>query len=210
MVYSRPSFRLAGGALSRIGRCSRETRETRITVTLDLDGRGVYRVKTGIGFLDHMLESFSRHSRIDLTVEAEGDLHIDGHHTAEDVAICLGRALADALGDRAGVRRMGHAIVPMDEALAMVAIDLSGRGISVLDTTFRGESVGELRTEMIPHFLQSFALEAKLNLHARIMAGNNDHHRAEVLFKALARALDDATRLDPRLGGEIPSTKGLL
>ena len=196
--------------MSRPGQCTRATRETRVTVELDLDGRGEARVGTGIGFLDHMLEALARHSRFDLRVEAQGDLQVDGHHTAEDVAICLGRALDAALADRAGVRRMGYAIVPMDEALALVALDLSGRGVAVLDVTFRGESIGALRTEMIPHFLQSLALEARLSLHACILAGANDHHRAEALFKALARALDDATRLDPRLAGAVPSTKGVL
>jgi imidazoleglycerol-phosphate dehydratase len=196
--------------VSRTGSNRRETRETRVAVELDLDGRGEYRVSTGIGFLDHMLEAVARHGRIDLTIEAQGDLHVDGHHTAEDVAICLGRALDAALGDRAGLRRMGHAIVPMDEALAMVAVDLSGRGVAVLEVSFAGESVGALRAEMIPHFLQSLALEARLSLHARILAGANDHHRAEALFKALARALHDATTLDPRLAGAVPSTKGVL
>jgi imidazoleglycerol-phosphate dehydratase len=196
--------------VSRTGSSKRETRETRIAVELNLDGRGEYRVSTGIGFLDHMLEAVARHGRFDITVQAEGDLHVDGHHTAEDVAICLGRALDAALGDRAGLRRMGHAIVPMDEALAMVAVDLSGRGVAVLDVAFRGESLGALRTEMIPHVLQSLALEARLSLHARILAGANDHHRAEALFKALARALDDATTIDPRLAGAVPSTKGVL
>jgi imidazoleglycerol-phosphate dehydratase len=196
--------------VGRSATCSRETRETRVTVQIDLDGRGTYQVRTGIGFLDHMLESLARHSRFDLTVSADGDLHVDGHHTAEDVAICLGRALNQALAERAGVRRMGHAIVPMDEALATVAIDLSGRGIAILDTSFRGESIGDLRSEMIPHFLQSFALEARISIHAQITAGQNDHHRAEALFKALARALDDATRVDPRLSGAVPSTKGSL
>ena len=196
--------------MSRTASYKRETRETRVAVELDLDGRGEYRISTGIGFLDHMLEAVARHGRIDLTIEAQGDLHVDGHHTAEDVAICLGRALDAALGDRAGVRRMGHAIVPMDEALAMVALDLSGRGVAALDVSFTGESLGALRAEMIPHFLQSLALEARLSLHARILAGANDHHRAEALFKALARALHDATTLDPRLAGAVPSTKGVL
>jgi imidazoleglycerol-phosphate dehydratase len=196
--------------VGRSGTCRRETRETRIVVELELDGTGEYRVRTGIGFLDHMLESLARHARFDLVVEAEGDLHVDGHHTAEDVAICLGRALDQALGSRAGLTRMGHAVVPMDEALALVAVDLSGRGVAALELDFRGESVGELRTELIPHFLQSLALEARLSLHARLLAGANDHHRAEAVFKALARALDQATRPDPRLEGRIPSTKGAL
>jgi len=194
----------------RRGRCVRQTRETRITAELNLDGQGEYRVKTGIGFLDHMIESLARHSRCDITVEAEGDLHVDAHHTAEDVAICLGRALHEALGDRAGLYRMGHAIVPLDEALALVALDLSGRGVAVLDTPFRAAMLGGLPTDMIPHFLQSLALEARLSLHAKILAGDNDHHRAEALFKALARALDQATRIDPRLAGAVPSTKGVL
>lgn len=196
--------------MGRTGSCTRETRETRIKVELDLDGRGQYRVKTGIGFLDHMLETLARHARFDLTIEAEGDLQVDSHHTAEDVAICLGRALDTALGSRAGLSRMGHAIVPMDEALALVAIDLSGRGVAVVDAPFRGESLGELPSEMVPHFLHSLALEARLSLHARLLAGSNDHHRAEALFKGLARALDAATRIDPRLAESVASTKGVL
>lgn len=188
----------------------RETRETRIRVELDLDGSGQAQVNTGIGFLDHMLDHIARHGLFDLRVEAEGDLHVDTHHTTEDVAICLGRAFDEALQERRGIVRMGQAIVPMDEALALVAVDLSGRPHAALDISFSGERLGNLPTEMIPHFLHSFALEARLTLHIRLLAGQNDHHRAEAIFKALARALMAATRIESRLVGEIPSTKGVL
>jgi imidazoleglycerol-phosphate dehydratase len=189
---------------------TRETRESRVSVQVDLDGTGQADVSTGIGFLDHMLTSLARHARFDLTVRAEGDLYVDQHHTAEDVGITLGQAFNQALGDRAGIRRFGHAIVPLDEALALVAVDLGGRGWPVIDLPFNGPTIGGLATEMIPHLLQSFAQDGRLNLHVRLMAGENDHHRAEATFKALARALDDATRPDPRLAGAIPSTKGVL
>lgn len=196
--------------MARVGECVRETRETRISVRWELDGSGVAQVSTGIGFLDHMLDSLARHGRFDLHVQAEGDLHVDQHHTTEDVAICLGRALAEALGSRAGIRRFGHAIVPLDEALALVAVDLSGRGTAVVDATFLGEHIGTFKTEMLPHFLESLALEARMSLHARLLAGRNDHHKAEAVFKALAQSLDDATRLDPRIADQVPSTKGSL
>lgn len=179
-------------------------------ITLDLDGSGRAEVATGIGFLDHMLDSFARHARFDLTVRAEGDLHVDQHHTAEDVGITLGQVLDRVLGQRRGIRRFGDATVPLDEALALVAVDLGGRGWASIDLPFRHALVGNLSTEMIPHLLQSFAHEGRFSLHVRLLAGENDHHKAEATFKALARALDDATRLDPRLGDAVPSTKGSL
>jgi imidazoleglycerol-phosphate dehydratase len=188
----------------------RETRESRVEVVLNVDGSGTGDVSTGIGFLDHMLDSLARHARFDLTIRAEGDLHVDQHHTAEDVGITLGQALNAALGHRRAIRRFGDAVVPLDEALAQVAVDLGGRGWAVIDLPFRGPSIGGLASEMIPHFLQSFAMDGRLSLHVRLLAGDNDHHRAEATFKALARALDDATRPDPRLGTEIPSTKGVI
>ena len=195
---------------ARNAQIRRETRESWVEVTLNLDGAGQAQIATGIGFLDHMLDSLSRHARFDLTVKAEGDLHVDQHHTAEDVGITLGQALDRALGDRRGIRRFGDATVPLDEALSQVAVDLGGRGWANIDLPFRGEMIGGLSSEMIPHLLQSFAMEGRFSLHVRLLAGENDHHRAEATFKALARALDDATRPDPRLGGAVPSTKGVL
>ena len=186
----------------------RQTAETDITLTLNLDGRGEARVQTGVGFLDHMLDALARHARFDLTIEARGDLHIDEHHTVEDVGIVLGRALSDALGDRRGITRMGHAIVPMDESLALVAVDFGGRGYFVFEGRFDADRIGQMATSLIPHFFESMAHAAKMNLHARLLAGRDDHHRAEALFKALARALNRAVALDPQLAGQIPSTKG--
>lgn len=196
--------------MSRTGTAQRETTETQVTVTWELDGAGHAEVQTGIGFLDHMLTHVARHGRFDLRVRATGDLHIDAHHTAEDVGLTMGQALTRALGERRGIRRMGHAIVPMDEALALVAVDLSGRPYTACDLPLRGEWLGTLPTEMVEHVLLSLATEGRFNLHARFLSGTNDHHKVEALFKALARALDEATALDPRLGTTIPSTKGSL
>ena len=195
---------------SRIGQVDRQTRESKVEVLLNLDGSGRADIATGIGFLDHMLDSLARHARFDLTVKADGDLHVDQHHTAEDVGITLGQALNKALADRRGIRRFGDATVPLDEALAHVAIDLGGRPYAAIDLPFRGSMIGGLSSEMIPHLLQSFAIDGRFALHVRLLAGENDHHRAEATFKALARALDDATRPDPRLGNEVPSTKGVI
>jgi len=197
-------------ANARTATVSRTTGETDITIELNLDGSGQAAIKTGVGFLDHMLHALARHARFDLKVNATGDLHIDEHHTVEDVGIVLGRALAQALGDRKGITRMGHAIVPMDEALALVAVDFGGRGYFVFDGHFSTDRIGQVGTSLIPHFFESLAHEGRLNLHARLLAGVDDHHRAEALFKALARALDMATRPDDRLAGQIPSTKGTL
>lgn len=194
----------------RTGHVHRETRESRVEVILNLDGSGRADISTGIGFLDHMLDSLARHSRFDLTVKAEGDLHVDQHHTAEDVGITLGQTLDQALGERRGIRRFGDAIVPLDEALAQVAIDLGGRPWASIDLPFRGAQIGGLSSEMIPHLLHSFAVDGRFALHVRLLAGENDHHRAEATFKALARALDDATRPDSRLGDQVPSTKGVI
>lgn len=188
----------------------RETRESRVDVALNLDGTGRGDVATGIGFLDHMLDSLARHARFDLTLRAEGDLHVDQHHTAEDVGITLGQALDRALADRKAIRRFGDAAVPLDEALAQVAVDLGGRGWASIDLPFRGTMIGGLSAEMIPHFLHSFAMDGRFSLHVRLLRGENDHHRAEATFKALARALDDATRPDPRIVGQVPSTKGVI
>ena len=194
----------------RTAHVHRETRESRVEVVLNLDGAGRADLATGIGFLDHMLDSLARHARFDLTVKAEGDLHVDQHHTTEDVGITLGQALNQALAERRGIRRFGDATVPLDEALSQVAIDLGGRPWASIDLPFRGSSIGGLSTEMIPHLLQSFAMDGRFALHVRLLAGDNDHHRAEATFKALARALDDATRPDPRLRNEVPSTKGVI
>jgi imidazoleglycerol-phosphate dehydratase len=196
--------------LERTATIRRETKETRIMLTLNLDGRGQANIATGVGFFDHMLHALARHARFDLTVEAAGDLHIDEHHTVEDVGIVLGQAFNKALGDRAGITRMGQAIVPMDEALALTAVDIGGRGYFVFDGEFSTARIGQLGTSLIPHVLESFALEARLNLHVRLLAGRDDHHRAEAIFKALARALHQATRIDPTLAGDIPSTKGVI
>jgi len=188
----------------------RQTGETSVRVELNLDGRGVAEVATGIGFLDHMLHALARHGLFDLVVQATGDLRVDEHHTAEDVAIVLGRALDGALGDRAGIRRMAHAFVPLDEALALVAVDIGGRGYAVVDAALAGPRLGTLDADLVRHFFETLAREGRINVHARVMAGENDHHKAEALFKALARALDQATQLDERLGGTVPSTKGTL
>jgi imidazoleglycerol-phosphate dehydratase len=196
--------------VERRGKEERETKETKVSVEVDLDGSGRAAIDTGVGMLDHLLEQIARHGRIDITISAKGDLQIDPHHTAEDVAICLGRALKKALGKREGIVRFGHAVVPLDEALALVAIDLSGRGYAALDLSWTGEKVGELPTDLIGHMLWSIATESQMTLHARTLAGASDHHKAEAVFKALARALGAATRLDPRLGNEVPSTKGTL
>jgi imidazoleglycerol-phosphate dehydratase len=188
----------------------RQTRETDVRVTLDLDGTGHYEIDTGIGFLDHMLAHVAVHGLFDLTVQASGDLHVDPHHTVEDVALALGAAFDRALGDRAGIVRIGSAYVPMDEALAHVALDLSGRPYGVTEMAWAGPSVGGLPVTLIPHFFESFAVTARANVHARVLYGRDDHHKAEALFKALARALDGATSLDPRRGEIVPSTKGVL
>jgi len=192
--------------MNRKSKIQRKTSETSINVELNLDGTGEYQVETGIQFLNHMLESFTRHSLFDLKVEAQGDIQIDDHHTVEDVAIVLGEALQEALGDKKGIRRMAHALVPMDESLAMVAIDLSGRNYTVLDLNFHQGKVGDLNTENVGHFLESLAQTGKINLHARC-EGENDHHQVEAIFKALARALHDATRV---VHNRMPSTKGVI
>ena len=187
---------------------ARTTRETDIEVTVDLDGSGATDVQTGVGFYDHLLGSLGHHALLDLRVRATGDLHIDEHHTVEDVALVLGDAISGALGDRAGITRFGDARVPMDDALASVALDLSGRPYAVLDLSFVGERVGTLSTQNIPHVLESLARTLGANLHVTA-SGRNDHHIAEATFKALARSLRAAVALDPRRSG-IASTKGSL
>ena len=188
----------------------RETGETQVTVELTLDGTGKYQLDTGNGTLDHFLAQLARHGLLDLTVHAKGDLETGWHHTVEDVAIGLGRALHEAVGDGRGIVRMAHALVPLDEALAQVALDLSGRGYAMVETGLTAEYVEHLPSDLVRHFLETLASEGRFTLHARLLAGVNDHHKAEALFKALARALGDAVRLDPRRGGDVPSTKGTL
>jgi imidazoleglycerol-phosphate dehydratase len=194
----------------RTAHIERRTRETDISLTLTIEGSGRHKIETGIGFLDHMLSHVAVHGLFDLEVTATGDLEVGPHHTVEDVALVLGQAFDQALGDRSGIVRIGSAYVPMDEALALVAVDLSGRPYAVSDLPWSGPSVGELPVTLIAHFFDSFAVAARANVHARTLYGRDDHHKAEALFKALGRALDSATRLDPRRGGEVPSTKGAL
>ncbi len=194
----------------RTATIDRATGETEITLSLNLDGSGQAAVNTGIGFLDHMLTLWAKHGLFDLHVTARGDLHVDEHHTAEDTCICLGRALDAALGERRGIVRTAHSFVPMDEALALVAVDLGGRPYCVVQAEFVTPRVGQLGTDLIAHLLETIAIHGRLNLHARVFYGHNDHHKVEALFKALGRALDAATRYDPRLAGAVPSTKGVL
>lgn len=194
----------------RTATVNRNTSETKISVTVNLDGTGVYRVSTGIGFLDHMLEQLSRHSLIDLDVAVQGDLHIDQHHTTEDSALAIGEALSKALADRKGIVRYGHAYAPMDEALTRAAIDISGRPFMVWKLDFTQEKLGEWDAELVEHWFQSFAQTAGLTLHLENLYGRNNHHLVESAFKALARALRQAVDIDPRKADAVPSTKGTL
>jgi imidazoleglycerol-phosphate dehydratase len=196
--------------MMRTAEISRQTNETQITIKLDLDGSGKHEISTGVGFLDHMLTHLAVHGLFDLTVRAKGDLHIDVHHTVEDVALTLGQAFDKALGDRKGIIRMGDSFAPMDETLAHVALDLSGRPYAVIQADWHSPYVGNIPTTLFPHFFESFAVTARCNLHARVLYGRDDHHQAEALFKAWARALDQVTQIDPRRAGVIPSTKGSL
>ncbi len=195
---------------TRSATVSRSTGETQVELTLTIDGQGEAAIATGVGALDHFLTLFARHGLFDLAVAAQGDLHIDEHHTVEDVAICLGQALGRALGERRGIRRTAHAVVPMDEALATVAVDIGGRSYCVLNGTFTGPAVGGLSTELIWHFFDSLSREARMNIHILLHYGRNTHHEIEAIFKAFARALDAATTLDPRLGTALPTTKGRI
>jgi len=185
----------------------RETKETSISLELNLDGSGQWEVNTGITMLDHLLAQLAQHGRFDIKISATSD---DQHHLAEDVAICLGRAFGEALGKKRGIVRMADATVPMDDALATVAVDIGGRGYTVLDLPFADNDMFGFPTDLVRHFLESFAIGGRLNLHVKVAYGINDHHKAEALFKALGRALDMATRIDERISGELPSTKGLL
>ena len=185
----------------------RETKETNITLELNLDGSGKWEINTGIKMFDHLLSQLAKHGLFDIKLSAVGD---DQHHIAEDVAICLGKALGEALGEKRGIVRMASGLVPMDDTLAMVAVDIGGRGYTVLDLPFSDNDMSGFPTDLIRHFLESFAAEARLSLHAKIVYGVNDHHKAEAVFKALGRALDSATRIDERISGELPTTKELL
>lgn len=195
--------------MARIATIQRTTNETDVSVSLDLDGSGQADIHTGIGFYDHLWHHVAHHGLFDLTIRATGDLHVDEHHTVEDVAIAFGQALDRALGDRHGIVRMADAWVTMDEALAQVIVDLSGRPYAVTHASFAAPKIGGLSTSLVPHVFESIAVHGRLNLHARVLYGRDDHHQAEALFKALGRALDAATLIDPRRRG-VPSTKGVI
>ena len=195
---------------ARIAEVSRKTAETRITVKVNLDGTGVSKLSTGIGFFDHMLDQIARHGLIDLEIQADGDLHIDGHHTVEDVGITLGQAVAKAVGDKKGITRYGHAYVPLDEALSRVVVDFSGRPGLVMHVPFKAGMIGEFDSQLAYEFFQGFVNHALVTLHIDNLRGENAHHQAETVFKAFARALRVALTPDPRSAGVIPSTKGSL
>ena len=194
----------------RQAKIDRNTRETQISVAVNLDGTGSYEVNTGLGFLDHMLEQLSRHSLIDLTVQVAGDLHIDGHHTTEDTGLAIGAAIREALGERTGIVRYGSALVPMDETLTRVTLDASNRPFLVWKVSFPTPKVGDIDTELFKEWFQAFAQNAGITLHVENLYGTNSHHIVESSFKGLARALHTAAEIDPRRAGEIPSTKGSL
>jgi imidazoleglycerol-phosphate dehydratase len=192
---------------NRLSIVKRETKETNINLELDIDGSGKWDINTGIKMFDHLLAQLARHGVFDIKISATGS---DQHHLVEDVAICLGKALGEALGEKRGIVRMADALVPMDDTLALVAVDIGGRGYTALDMPFSDNDMSGFATDLLRHFLESFAIEARLNLHTKILYGVNDHHKAEAVFKALGRALDTATRIDQRLGGDLPSTKEFL
>jgi imidazoleglycerol-phosphate dehydratase len=193
----------------RVGVIKRETKETSIEVSLNLDGKGKTEIETGIPFLNHMLDLLGKHSLYDLKIKAKGDLEVDAHHTVEDVGICLGQAFRKSLGEKKGIRRFGFSIVPMDESLAMVAVDISGRGHLVYDVEIPAEVLGTFDTNLAIEFFHAFVNHAAITLHIKLLAGRNTHHKIEAIFKALAKSLDIATAIDPRIE-EIPSTKGEL
>jgi imidazoleglycerol-phosphate dehydratase len=194
---------------NRTAKINRQTRETKVDLALDLDGKGRATISTGIGFFDHMLDLLARHGLFDLDVTAEGDLHVDSHHTVEDVGIVLGQALEKALADKRGIYRYGWAIVPMDESLAQVAVDLSGRPAFVFNVKFTGPNIGQFPVELVEEFLKALATSGRMNLHVTVPYGTNNHHIAEAIFKALAKSLRQATSHDPR-NDDVPSTKGSL
>ena len=192
--------------MTRIAEVSRKTSETDIKIELNLDGEGQYKINTGINFFNHMLESFAKHSSINLNIECVGDLNIDDHHTIEDVGITLGECFSEAIGDKKGIRRMAHGIVPMDDSLATVAIDISGRSYCKMDLFFANDKIGDMTTQTIEHFFESFASGAKININGSV-TGSNDHHKAEALFKAFAQCIKDGVKIEHN---RIPSTKGVL
>lgn len=206
MDGTQPQARTGG----RRAEVRRTTRETDILAAVDLDGSGVGEISTGIGFLDHMLEQLARHGLIDIRLQAKGDLHIDFHHTTEDSGLALGQAVREALGDRTGIRRYGHALLPMDETLTRCALDISGRPWLVWDVPFTRDKIGEMDTELFREWFHAFAQTAGLTLHLETLHGTNNHHMIESAYKALARALRDAVEIDPRAPGAVPSTKGML
>src|SRR3974390_227312 len=199
-----------GSTFMRSATIKRKTKETDVEVAVNLDGTGVSSVSTGIGFLDHMLDLLARHSRIDITVKAVGDLHVDHHHTTEDVGIALGQAVKRALGDMAGINRYASVHMPMDETLSRVALDISGRPVLVVKVAFARDKIGEFDTDLVREWFQAFAMNAGITLHVETLYGDNGHHIAESCFKGLARALRAAVAIDPRAKGEVPSTKGSL
>jgi len=204
------SVEIAPAPGARKAAVERITSETRVRVALDLDGSGRREVDTGLGFLDHMLDQLALHGLFDLEVQAKGDMHVDPHHTMEDVALALGAAFQQALGERRGIVRMGSGLVPMDESLAQVVVDLSGRPYAMIQVDWQAPLLGAIPTSLFTHFLESFAVQARCNLHVRVLSGRDDHHMAEAIFKALGRALEAAVRIDPRRSGQVPSTKGIL
>lgn len=188
---------------------SRKTKETDISLTFNIDGKGVAKVNTGVGFFDHMLDLFSRHGLFDLSIKADGDLNVDAHHTVEDVGIVLGQAIKEALGEKKSIKRYGTAFVPMDEALAMVSLDISGRPFIVFDADFTTNKIGDMDTELVEEFFRAVAFNAGITLHIKVMYGSNNHHMSEAVFKAFGRALDEASSVDDRIEG-VMSTKGML
>ncbi len=204
-----PASRRRTTSAGRHATIRRETRETRIELTLNLDGTGQSEISTGVGFFDHMLTHVARHGLFDLTLKAAGDLHVDDHHTVEDVGICLGEAVAQAIGDKKGIRRYGFFIVPMEESLAQVAVDLSGRAAVAYRVRYRGSKIGTFDVQLVEEFLRAVALNARMNLHVQVPYGTNNHHVAEAIFKALGKALRQACEPDPRETA-VPSTKGML
>jgi imidazoleglycerol-phosphate dehydratase len=196
--------------MPRTAEIARTTKETDIKVFVDLDGKGEYEIDTGIGFFDHMLTALSKHSGIDMKISCKGDLNVDAHHSVEDTGIVLGQAFAKAIGDKVGIRRYGSASIPMDEALGTCSLDISGRAFLVFDCDFTGDFCGTMDTQLFEEFFRSFAFNAGITLHIACPYGSNDHHKAEAMFKALARALREATETDPRFEGQVVSTKGAL
>ncbi|MCI6638875.1 MAG: imidazoleglycerol-phosphate dehydratase HisB [Bilifractor sp.] len=195
--------------MDRTATVTRNTRETKISLTLNLDGSGKTDIHTGVGFFDHMLDGFARHGLFDLTVRVDGDLHVDDHHTIEDTGIVLGTAIRQAAGDKKGIRRFGSSILPMDETLVLTAVDLSGRPYFVYDADFTSDRMGDMSTQMVREFFYAISYSAEINLHMKVMYGENDHHKTEALFKSFGKSLDQATSMDPRIT-DVLSTKGSL